>query len=259
MDNLLQKPREMDFSLSNLAATWKKWSQNMEFYLTAMMRGKTEEEKYSVFLFLIGEQGRDIFTTIEWDKKVGAQRNQAEEVDITVKKLFKRFEEYCLPKKNLVAERRKFFWKNQHDDGTFDQFITELRNLTLTFEFGNLHVSLLLYKVVDGIRSDKIRDVLLRKGVENTLEKAIKICQTEEITKMQMKEMNSEKEVGGISRNQKWKKEGKRRKKIRRDQLRPWMGRNVNFVDEFTNQESILHMGRNATSAKRRITGQAVV
>ena len=37
------------------------------------------------------------------------------------------------------------------------------------------------------------------------------------------------------------------------------MGRNVNFVDEFTNQESILHMGRNATSAKRRITGQAVV
>ena len=53
-------------------------------------------------------------------------------------------------------------------------------------------------------------DVLLRKGVEMTLEKAIKICQTEEITKMQMKEMNSEKEVGGISRNQKWKKENKK-------------------------------------------------
>ena len=26
-----------------------------------MMRGKTEEEKYNVFPFLIGEQGRDIF------------------------------------------------------------------------------------------------------------------------------------------------------------------------------------------------------
>ena len=44
-----------------------------------------------------------------------------------------------------------------------------------------------------------------------TLEKAINICQTEEITKMQMKEMNSEKKLVGISRNQKWKKaqEGK--------------------------------------------------
>ena len=47
----------------------------MEFHLTAMMRGKTEEEKYNVFLFLIGEQGRGIFNTLEWDKKVDAQGN----------------------------------------------------------------------------------------------------------------------------------------------------------------------------------------
>ena len=71
-----------------------------------------------MFLFLIGEQGRDIFNTIEWDKKVDAQGDQTEEDDIMVKKLFKRFEDYCLPKKNLVVERRKFFWKNQHDDET---------------------------------------------------------------------------------------------------------------------------------------------
>ena len=127
---------------------------------------------------------------------------------------------------------------------------------------------MLLYKVVDGIRSDKIRDALLSKVVEITLEKAINICQTEEITKMQMKKMNSEKAVGGILRNRKWKKAQKRkqesdnryrRKKIRRDQLRPWMGRNVNFVDKSTNQESVVHIDRNATNAKRRITGQPVV
>ena len=165
----------MDFNSSNLAVTWKKWRQNMEFYLTAMMRGKTEEEKYSLFLFLIGEQRRDIFNTIQWDKKVDAQGNQTEEDDITMKKLFKRFEEYCLPN-NLVEERRKFFWKNQHDDKTFDQFMAELRNLASTCEFGDLHESSLLCKVLDGIRSDKIRDFLLRKGVEITLEKAINIC-----------------------------------------------------------------------------------
>ena len=71
-----------------------------------------------MFLFLIGEQGRDIFNTIEWDKKLDAQGDQTEEDDITVKKVFKTFEDYCLPKKNLVMERRKFFWKNQHDDET---------------------------------------------------------------------------------------------------------------------------------------------
>ena len=50
-----------------------------------------------------------------------------------------------------------------------------------------------------------------------------------------------------------------RRKKIRRDQLRPQIGKDVNFADKLTSQESVLHMDRNATSAKTRITGQVVV
>ena len=204
MENLLPKPREMDFNAPNLAATWKKWKQNMEFYLTAVMRGKSEEEKYSVFLFLIGEQGRDIFNTMEWEKKVDAEGNETDEDNITVKELFKNFEEYCLPKKNLVVERRKFFWKNQHDDETFDQYMTELKNLASTCEFGELHDGLLTYKIVDGIRSEKIRDVLLRKGAEMTLVKAINICRTDEITRMQMKEM-SDKEINGINKKKYWK------------------------------------------------------
>ena len=113
----------------------------------------------------------------------------------------------------------------------------------------------------DQTKSD---NVLCGKGVEMTLEKAINICRTEEITKMQMKEMNSEKEMGGISRNQKWKRAQKRkedqtmdrRKKIRKDQLRPWMGRDINFVDEFTNQESVLHMGSNAKVQKEESLGK---
>ena len=120
-----------------------------------------------------------------------------------MEKIFKRFEEYCLLKTNLVVERRKFFWKNQHDDKIFDQLMKELRNLASVCKCGDLHESLLLYKVVHRIRLDKIRDILLRKLVEMTLEKAINICRIEEIAKMQMKEMNSKKEVGGISRNQK--------------------------------------------------------
>ena len=68
----------MDFNAPNLAATWKKWKQNMEFYLTAMMKGKTEEEKYSVFLFLIGD-------TMQWEKKRYEEGNPTDEDEITVK------------------------------------------------------------------------------------------------------------------------------------------------------------------------------
>ena len=79
MDILLPKPTEMDCNSSNLAAVWKKWIQNMEFCLNDMIRGKIEEEKYSVFLFLIVKQGRNIFNTTEWVKKADALGNQTED------------------------------------------------------------------------------------------------------------------------------------------------------------------------------------
>ena len=58
---------------------------------------------------------------------------------------------------------------------------------------------------MDGIRSKKVRDVLLRKGAEMTLEKAINVCRTDDITKLQMKEMSNDKEVNGISKQKLWK------------------------------------------------------
>ena len=172
----------------------------MKFYLTAMMKGKTEEEKYSVFLFLIGEQGRDVFNTMQWEKKRDEEGNPTDEDEITVKQLFQKFQEYCLPKKNLVVERRKFFWRNQQDDETFDQYMAELKNLASTCEVGELHDHLLTYKIVDGIRSEKVCDVLLRKGAEMTPAKAINICRTDEITKLQMKEMSIDREVNVIKK-----------------------------------------------------------
>ena len=38
---------------------------------------------------------------MEWEEKVDAEGNETDEDNITVKELFKNFEEYCLPKKNL--------------------------------------------------------------------------------------------------------------------------------------------------------------
>ena len=125
--------------------------QTMTFYLTAMMKDKSEEERYSAFLFMIGDQGREIFNTMEWEKIQDADGNPTEEDNITINELFKKFDEYCEPRKNLVVERRKFFWRNQHEDEHFDQYLTELKNMASTCEFGELHDGLLTYKIVDGI------------------------------------------------------------------------------------------------------------
>lgn len=72
------------------------------------------------------------------------------------------------------------------------------------------------------------------------------ICRTEEITKIQMREMNSEKELGGILRNQKWKILQKmkddpikdRKKDNKKGFTQHIKGGNVSFVEQFRSQEN---------------------
>ena len=102
------------------------------------MKKKTEEEKYSVFRFIIGEKGREIFNIWTWEKKLDENNQPTDEDDITIKLLMEKFEAYCLPKNNLVIERRNFFTRNQQSEETIDGCITELRNLSPTCEFQDI-------------------------------------------------------------------------------------------------------------------------
>ena len=76
----------------------------------------------------------------------------------------------------------------------------KLKNLASTYEFGDLHDGLLTYKIVDGIQSDKIQDTLLRKEAWMTLEKAVEINRTKEVTRRQMQLLKNEKDFDCISK-----------------------------------------------------------
>ena len=58
-----------------------------------------------------------------------------------------------------------------------------------------------MYKLVDGIQSDKIRDTLLRKGADLTLKKAIDVCTANETTKYVIKIIKQEIDVDAVQRN----------------------------------------------------------
>ena len=66
MDNL-KPPGEMDFSTTgarDVADTWRKWKQTMELYLQLCMNEKSEKEKCSIFLYVIGQTGHDIYNAM---------------------------------------------------------------------------------------------------------------------------------------------------------------------------------------------------
>ena len=51
----------------------------MKLYLDAVMTSKTKKEKYSTFIFVISERGREILNTWTWIKKVDADGNHKDE------------------------------------------------------------------------------------------------------------------------------------------------------------------------------------
>ena len=173
-------PREMNFAAMNVAETWRKWGQSMQLYINATMAKKTEKEIYSFFLFLIGETRQEIFNTWVWPKVVGDDGELTDDDEITIAALFKKFEDYCNPKRNLIVERHKFNTRRQN--------------------LGQLN--LITSQLVAGIQSDKVRDRLLREGSDLTLEKTINICRSHEVTQQQMKLFHGELEVDAVHKRQ---------------------------------------------------------
>ena len=172
----------------------------MQFYIDATMSKKTEKEKYSFFLFSMGEAGREIFNTWVWPKVTNEDGQPTGEDDITIAALFKKFEDYCKPQRNLIVERHKFNTRKQNPSESIDQYVTELKTLAASCEYGELTDGLITSQLVAGIQSDKVRDRLLREGSELTLKKTIDICRSNEIAQRQMKLFSGDLEIDAINK-----------------------------------------------------------
>ncbi|KAG5871692.1 hypothetical protein JTB14_026972 [Gonioctena quinquepunctata] len=111
-------------------------------------------------LTLIGDVGMRIFNTFTFFE---------EEVD-KLKPLMIKFEEYFNPKKNLTYQRHKLFKYKRSETESMEQYITELKNLALSCEFGTVKDILIC-----GIQCASSREKLFQ-GDPDTLEKVVNIC-----------------------------------------------------------------------------------
>ncbi|XP_074030761.1 uncharacterized protein [Leptinotarsa decemlineata] len=93
--------------------------------------------------------------------------------------LLTKFNEYFNPKRNLTYERHKFLTAKQLEGQTIEQYITSLKNLSLSCELEQLRESLVKDILICGIKSDHLREKLLQSDCEK-LDDAIKICITSE-------------------------------------------------------------------------------
>ncbi|CAB3978506.1 Hypothetical predicted protein [Paramuricea clavata] len=156
------------------------------------MSKASEKEQCAAFQYVIGQNGQDIYNTMKFTEA------QTDKIDV----LFAKFDEYCEPRRNTIMERYKFNTRVQRDDETADQYVTELKLLAKNCNFGSLEDELIWDRVVYGIKSERVRERLLRER-ELTLDKALEVCQINEQSEEQLKVLNDVQSVKTIGKHNK--------------------------------------------------------
>lgn len=138
----LKPPGKLDFDSASLSSSWKRWKEEVELYMDLAMAGKDEKTKIKLFLYLIGSKGREIYETLSFTR---------EPDDRNLSHVLEGFEAHCNPKKNETVERYKFFQRFQEPGEPFERFVTDLKVLASTCNFGTLKDSLVRDRIICGI------------------------------------------------------------------------------------------------------------
>ncbi len=80
---------------------------------------------------------------------------------------------------------------------SIQSYVSDLKNKASTCEFGDLKDEMIKDRLVCGIENDKLRRSLLREE-KLTLQKAIELCQINELSEQRMKELASTTEVHDV-------------------------------------------------------------
>ena len=159
-----------------VGTSWPLWKQRYQLYSKASgLSSQPKDIQSSTLLHVLGEEALAIYNTF----------NFGEENAEDPKVLFKFYERYFLPKKNVTLERHVFNTRFQQPSEPFDNFVTDIKLKAKTCEFAALNDSLIKDRIVVGITDDSVRSRLLRDA-DLDLQKAIDICHSAEQASAQM-------------------------------------------------------------------------
>ncbi|KAB0796868.1 hypothetical protein PPYR_10929 [Photinus pyralis] len=177
MENF-KPPSSLNLS-EDVAENWKLFKQRFQIFLEATeYTKKSGSVQVAMLLNTIGDDGLQLFNTF----------NLSNEDRKDIGKVLQCFEDHCIPRKNQVFNRYKFFNRNQAEGESFDNFLTDLKKIAKICEFEKQEESLVRDKIILGIRDRGLQEALLREADIN-LEKASNLCRAAEVSKQQVKLM----------------------------------------------------------------------
>ena len=158
------------------------------------MARKDVKTKIKLFLYLIGSRGREMYETLSFTH---------EPDDRNLSHFLEGFEAHCNPKQNETMERYKLFQCFQEPGESFERFVTDLKVVASTCNFGTLKDSLVCDRIICGIQDKQLREDLLKESDLN-LETCLRTCCAAALSKDQSKTFEPDQgEVHLVKDNQK--------------------------------------------------------
>ena len=184
----------MNWNSRSLHEEWKRFQEHVELMFQGPLDNANEAKKAAYLLIWVDEQGREICRS--WNLTNEERKNY--ELLIT------KFTNHVTPRKNPLFARYLFLERRQKTDETFENFVTETRNLVKDCEYDKPE-EMVRDIIVCGILSSSIREKLLDKGAALTMEEAIDIAITHETTQTHLRSMsNKSSSVDTIKEKKSW-------------------------------------------------------
>ena len=171
---------------------WPKWLQRWErFRVASELTKKPEETQIATFIYSMGEDADDIFSTLP----LTAEERKVYNTVIS------KFESHFIIKRNVIFERAKFNQRIQQENEPVDAFITDLHTLAQHCSYGALHDEMIRDRIVVGLR-DKALSEKLQLESDLTLEKAVNQARQKELVRQQQEVLRPQGQqgIGSIDR-----------------------------------------------------------
>ncbi len=175
----LQTPGPLEI-YKNAPANWKKFKQKWQNYSRAIgLNEEPDDKQVATLLTVIGDDALAEYNKFKWSK-AGDENKMAV--------VMKKFDTFCQESKNTTYERYLFNTTVQEEGQTIEQYVTQLRTLAENCEYGDLEESLIMDRLILGMRNEKLRERLLNKS-DLTLQVALEEIKTYEATRKQMRQI----------------------------------------------------------------------
>lgn len=178
-DGLTGRTPSLNWESGDLPGAWKSFKTHCDLKFQGPLKKKEADEKCAYLMIWVGEKGRNVFST--WNMSAVVQKK--------LEKYYEKFEAYVKPKSNQVFSSYKFQSRIQKTIEYCEEFATDLKVLVKDCGYENPD-KIVRDGIVFGIKSSKVREKLINEGSDLTLEKAVDIALTYELSQKQLQTMN---------------------------------------------------------------------